>query len=173
MTGVVFFKTLELDRLTSFYTEEVGAVEEAVSRTLFENKTELKGIDLRYEWGYRILLRGASRYPPGGREGARRWFSSWFLPFCRAIERSELVHRYPDIGPEDIYVIVVRFYDDFLGGIPKKRSFETLISGFLFARKIRHRPSLFRLLFRLFGILVFRGATRKRERTGKKTGSSA
>jgi hypothetical protein len=50
-------------------------------------------------------------------------------------------------------VLVARFYRDLMGGFPKGVSFESLLSGFLFARRVRSRwllrqPAM-HLLYRL------------------------
>ena len=41
-----------------------------------------------------------------------------------------------DLLAEDIYVLMVDFYRDLLGGLPPNTSPKTLISGYLFARRI-------------------------------------
>lgn len=145
------------------YTEDGRELDGAITKRRFESESGIGSIDLRHKWGYRILLRGATHYPPGGNEGAHRWYSSFFLPFCDAIARSLLVRRYRDIQAADIYVIVVRFYDDFMGGVPKDTGFDTLISGFLFSHNLRRRRPLKSLLLRLLGIAIFRGSSHGRK----------
>ena len=143
------------------YKGDERNIESALTRRRFETETGLQNIDLRYELGYSVLYRGSAHYPSdkGVKMRAQMWYSSWFLPFCAEIKNSRLVKRYPDLAPEDIYVIVVGFYDDFMGGVPPAAGFDTLISGFMFTHSIRERP-LRRGFFRILRVLIFRGRRR-------------
>jgi hypothetical protein len=135
------------------------ALEGAVLRRRFEQETGLKSLRLIYERGYATLLREVNDFIPESgvagelRERARSWNSRFFLPACELIRRSSLPAAFPQAGEADLFVMIARFYQDLIGGYPSKISYESLLSGFLFARKLRSRRLLrrppMRLLYRL------------------------
>lgn len=149
-------KEAGIDFLDAYITEYIHdddeqAMEGALARRRFEVDTGIKNITLINETGFRQLLRELERF-----EGTpREWKSQWFLPGCRAIEESSLPKKYPDLRTEDMYVLLSSFYFDFMGGYPENISFESLISGYIFARNIKNpRPLrffLFRIIFSLLG----------------------
>jgi hypothetical protein len=142
-----------------------AALEGAASRRRFEQETGLKNVRLAFESGYSTLEEeiadfghadaAAGAAEPAPRERARRWHSTFFRPACALLERSSLSRRFPDAEPGDLYVTVARFYRDLMGGYPPGASYESLLSGFRFARRLPDRRPLraapFRLLLSLLG----------------------
>jgi hypothetical protein len=118
-----------------------------IARRRFESETGIKHIRLNRDENYLFLISEIEVISNGNsfEEKARFWASEYFFPLCREIEKSELVPHYPDLAVGDIYVLMVSFYKDFMGGIPGNMSYATIISGYLFAHQISHRRS-FRLL---------------------------
>jgi len=121
-----------------------------------------------YERGYSVLLREAAGFLHGGpeaagdpRERARAWHSGFFLPACRSIRRSSLPALFPKAGEADLFVMVAEFYQELMGGYPRGISYESLLSGFLFARRLKTRRLLrrppMRMLYRLFSGRLFGG----------------
>lgn len=137
------------------YRDDEGLINGSLSRRKFEQETGLKHAELVNESGYAVLLKDISLYPRElpVREKAREWYSSVFLPACTEIKGSELVRRYPSHQPEDIFVIIARFFHEFMGGLPHGVSFGTVISGFGFAHRIPQRRLLrsapLRLIYRV------------------------
>jgi hypothetical protein len=135
------------------------ALEGAVLRRRFEQETGLKSLRLDYERGYAILLREVNDFiPEAGASGklqdrARTWYSRVFLPACELIRRSSLASAFPRAGEADLFVMIAGFYQDLMGGYPSNISYESLLSGFLFARRLKSRRLLrrppMRLLYRL------------------------
>lgn len=131
----------------------------AVLRRRFEQETGLRSLRLRYESGYAVLLREVNEFiPEAGADGelkerARSWYSRFFLPACELIRRSPLPSAFPRAGEADLFVMIAGFYQDLMGGYPIKISYESLLSGFLFARRLKRRRLLrqppMRLLYRL------------------------
>ena len=106
-----------------------------------EQKTGLKNIRLDYASGYADLLEEAGEYSGGGdlAECARSWYSEVYLPRIEAIAGSELKSHYEHTRDGDLYLMVTRFFKDATGGVPGDVGFETVISTFLFARRLRSR----------------------------------
>jgi hypothetical protein len=135
------------------------ALEGAVLRRRFEQETGLRNLRLSYEHGYGILLREVNGFIPEAgvigelRERARSWHSRFFLPACGLIRQSPLPSAFPRAGEADLYVMIAGFYQELMGGYPPKISYESLLSGFLFARSLKSRRLLrrppMRLLYRL------------------------
>jgi hypothetical protein len=126
-------------------------------RRRFENDTGLKNIYLTHEIGYRVLLEEVSSFRGESIiEKAKNWYSEFYLPACGSIKKSTLLSEYPDLSEGDIFVIITEFYREFMGGYPENTGFQTLISGFMFARKITERRAYrkfpFKVLRRLFGL---------------------
>jgi hypothetical protein len=134
-------------------------------------------VRLAYETGYATLLEDIAAFVRtgeagaaeadggGGRQGAgeapsreqvRRWHSGFYLPACALLSDSLLSRRFPGAQPGDLFVTVARFYRDLLGGYPPGASYETLLSGFRFARRLPERRPLraapFRLLLAVLGL---------------------
>jgi hypothetical protein len=146
-----------------------AALEGAASRRLFEQETGLRNIRLAYESGYATLLEEIADFAPAGpseatggsvgdalgaadvprRERARRWHSATFRPACALLSSSPLSRRFPGAAPGDLYVTVARFYRDLMGGYPAGASYQTLLSGFGFARRLPDRRPLRAAPFRL------------------------
>jgi uncharacterized ParB-like nuclease family protein len=133
----------------------------AVTRRRFEQETGLKSLALSFERGYTTLLHEVAEYAPAEGEvavqdRARAWYSKVFLPASELIRRSPLPAAFPRGREADLYVMICRFYRDLMGGPPQGVSFESLLSGFLFARGIRSRRPLrrpaMRLLYRFFSL---------------------
>ncbi len=120
----------------------------AVTRRRFEQETGLKSLVLSFERGYTTLLQEVNDFLPEGgaaatsQDRARAWYSRALLPACELIRRSPLPAAFPQAREADLYVMVARFYRDLMGDSPKRISFESLLSGFLFARRIRSRRLL-------------------------------
>jgi hypothetical protein len=138
-------KEAGIDYLDAYITDYIHdddeqAMDGALARKRFEVDTGIKNIILTNEAGFRQLLRELEQF-----EGtAQEWKSQWFLSGCKAVERSSLPKKYPDLRTEDIYVLLSSFYFDFMGGYPENISFESLISGYIFARNIKNpRPLRF------------------------------
>jgi len=102
----------------------------AFYRRRFETETGIRGIDLVYESGYRVLLEEISRHGGGG--GAAAWYSGEYLPACRIIERTNLPSAYEELNPGDIYVLVADFFRKYAGSRPE-HGFDSVLSTFLFA----------------------------------------
>ena len=98
-----------------------------------------------YENGYSFLrdeIVDSAQDSADLRTAAKRWYSSVFMPAHREIEKSDLKRAYPDLTAGDIFVLITRFYRDFLGGVPEEVGFQTLISGYMFAHRIPQRRAL-------------------------------
>ena len=106
--------------------------------------------------GRRRRRRRAAADEPPSREQVRRWHSGFFRPACALLSDSSLSRRFPGAEPGDLFVTVARFYRDLLGGYPPGASYETLLSGFRFARRLPERRPLraapFRLLLAVLGL---------------------
>jgi hypothetical protein len=133
----------------------------ALSRRRFESRTGLKNINLFNETGYEVLLDEMSRAPVTGgpvkrdvRSSARKWYSEIFIPAHSEIAKSELPKVYPGLTPGDIFVLILRFYRDFFGGLPEDVSFRTAISGYLFAHALPQRRPWRFFPFRLLQTLI-------------------
>ena len=115
-----------------------GAHRGVVSQRFFEQQTGLKNIRLDYTSGYADLLKEVREY--GKSEDipyqARDWYSYVYLPRLDLIAESELKKRYASCREGDLYLLVSRFFNDLMGGIPKDVGFDTVISAFLFAHQI-------------------------------------
>jgi hypothetical protein len=118
----------------------------ALSRRRFESQTGLKNINLYFETGYAVLLDELSRRAGESGRGkrdlhsfARKWHSELFIPASSEIAKSELPKRYPGLTPGDIFVLILGFYRDFFDGLPQDVSFETAISGYMFAHALPQR----------------------------------
>ena len=138
-----------------------AALEGAAFRRRFEQETGLKNVRLAYESGYATLLEEVAGFGQtdaaagAGRERARHWHSGFFLPACALLADSSLPQRFPGASPGDLYVTVARFYRDLMGGYPPGASYQTLLSGFRFAKRLPDRRPLraapLRLLLALLG----------------------
>jgi len=119
----------------------------AVSQRLFEQQTGLKNIRLDYTSGYADLLEEVREYTEGYdiAECARQWYSEVYLPRLGLIAKSELKSRYEHARKGDLYLTVTRFFKALMGGVPQDVGFDTVISSFLFARRLRSKR-----LFRRF-----------------------
>lgn len=129
----------------------------AFLRRRFENETGLRNIRLTHEIGYGVLLdEVSSSVGESITEKAKNWYSGYYLPACSFIRKSTLISEFPDLSEGDIFVIITEFYREFMGGFPPNTGFQTLISGFMFARRIPecriYRKVPFQVLRRLFGI---------------------
>jgi hypothetical protein len=151
---------------------DTGALQGAASRRRFERETGLRSVRLAYESGYATLLEDIAAFSRAGtneagggardagqtpsREQVRRWHSGFFLPACALLSSSSLSRRFPGAEPGDLFVTVARFYRDLLGGYPPGASYETLLSGFRFARRLPERRPLrsapFRLMLAVLGL---------------------
>ena len=133
----------------------------ALSRRRFESRTGLKNINLFFETGYEVLLAELSRRSGAGgaekldlRSSARKWYSELFIPAVSEIAKSELPRVYPELAPGDIFVLVLRFYRDFFGGLPEGVSFKTAVSGYVFAHALPQRRPWRFLPFRIIQTLI-------------------
>jgi hypothetical protein len=139
----------------------------ALSRRRFESLTGLKNINLFRETGYEALLEelslgeevslrsgavGAGKR--GLRSPARKWYTELFIPAVSEIAESELPKLYPGLTPGDIFVLILRFYREFFGGLPEDVSFETAVSGYLFAHALPQRRPWRILPFRILQTLI-------------------
>ena len=113
----------------------------AVSRRLFEQQTGLKNIRLDYTSGYADLLDEVREYTQREdiAECARYWYSDVYLPRIRMIGESELKKRYEHTREGDLYLMILRFFKELMGGIPGDAGFEEVISTVLFARRLRSK----------------------------------
>jgi hypothetical protein len=136
--------------------DEPLEVRGALSRRDFEHRTGLRNLELARESGYRTLIREIEDCPGEEdlRERARGWHTEVYLPACRKIGASGMPEVYQGLGEGDLYVLVADFYRRFMGGKPQGVDFDLLISGFLFAHRIRERPSLPALLRGAVRLLV-------------------
>jgi len=135
----------------------------SLSRRRFENETGLKSVSLFNETGYALLNEEIHTAADGSQAragksgyskkefqaGARRWNSEVFIPACAEIGKSALPHAYPELAPGDIFVLILRFYGEYMGGLPKGVNFGTVISGYMFARRIPHRRAWRFFLFKV------------------------
>jgi hypothetical protein len=121
-----------------------------VSQRLFEQQTGLKNIRLDYTSGYADLLEEVRDYSGGDNiaESARSWYSEVFLPRLEVIAESELNSRYKQAREGDLYLTVTRFYKELMGRVPQDVGFDTVISTFLFARRLRSKRLLRRFPLR-------------------------
>lgn len=139
--------------LEYIHKSEGGAISGALLRRRFESETGLRNINLTVESGYGVLLEEVKKFHGEGiSENLKKWYSEIFLPACSVIRESQLLSFYPELNERDIFVLIARFYNDFMGGIPAE-DFQAVISGFMFAHSIpehrRWRNSPFRLLGKL------------------------
>jgi uncharacterized ParB-like nuclease family protein len=113
----------------------------AVSRRLFEQQTGLKNIRLDYTSGYADLLEEVREYAGQDdlAESARQWYSRVYLPRIGAIAESELKRRYEHTREGDLYLMVSRFFKELMGGIPQDVGFGSVLSSFMFARRLRSK----------------------------------
>ena len=133
-----------------------------ISRRRFELETDLMNIRLGRESGYAALLEEVNRYRAGMGRTARDWHSQVYLPACSAIRSSTLKQVYPDLRTGDIFVLILNFYRDLMNDLPDEFDFEDLISGYLFARKIRRLKRLRRLPYRVLTLVMGGGNQRRR-----------
>ena len=142
------------------YRDDEELINGSLSRRKFEQETGLKHVELINESGYAVLLKAISLYSPNlpVLDRAKEWHSTIFLPACEQIKDSELMRRYPAHNPEDIFVIIARFYHEFMGGAPQNVSFGTIISGFKFAHRIPQLKFLRTVPFRFIHRIVFNKA---------------
>ena len=112
-----------------------------ISRHRFEQQTGLKNIRLDQTSGYAELLQEVEDVTQGDSMFARAasWYTEVFLPRVRVIAGSELKAQYPKRRQEDLYLLVMRFYRELMGGVPVDVEFETVLSAFLFARRLSGR----------------------------------
>jgi hypothetical protein len=134
--------------------EDEEALAGALARRRFESETGLRNIKLVHERGYEVLYSEIGRYPlkDGITQKAKQWYSGFYLDSCKKIQQSPLPEKYPDLNVGDIFVIIMQFYREFMKTIPENVRFETLISGFMFARMIPQKR-----LYRLFPFRFIRG----------------
>jgi hypothetical protein len=127
-----------------------GAQRGAVSRRLFEQQTGLKNIRLDYTSGYADLLEEVRECTEREdlTECASLWYSHVYLPRLQAIGESELKKHYPDSREGDLYLMVTRFFRERMGKVPEDVGFDSVISTFLFARRLRSRRLLRRFPLR-------------------------
>jgi hypothetical protein len=154
-------KEMGVEYIDAYITEYIPEndrelLDGALLRRRFESETGIKNIVLTKEMGFEQLLKEVYAYPEGEKaeEKAMLWKSNWFLPGCAAIEHSSLPRYYKNLRTEDMYVLVSGFYSDFMGGYPEEISFDTIISGYLFARRIKNRRLLRFFLFRIFDFFL-------------------
>jgi hypothetical protein len=159
MLGVEFIDAYVKEYI---YRDDQELINGALSRRKFEQETGLKHVELVNETGYAVLQKDISLYPGElpVREKAVEWYSSVFLRALKEIKDSKLIRRYPTQKPQDIYVIIVRFYHEFMGGLPQGVSFGTVISGFTFAHRIPQRRLLRAAPLRLVHRILFNKARR-------------
>jgi hypothetical protein len=170
-------KALEMEFIDANVKEFIPGSEKemlsgALFRRRFESETGLKNIRLTSEIGYRLLLEEIeSSSGTSKAKKAKQWYSSCYLPFCAQIGRSEIQSYYPGYSEGDIFVLVARFYRDFIDMRCSKThlsgahdlSFRTLISGFMFAHRIPERRVFRSVPFRLLNRLVLAGEKKKQE----------
>ncbi|MGQ9616271.1 MAG: hypothetical protein ACUVWJ_07685 [Spirochaetota bacterium] len=130
----------------------------ALSRKRFESETGIKSIALTYEYGYRVLLEDISRYFEGAvsEQKARNWYNNIYLPAVYHIKGSMLPEIYRGLQTGDIYVLIIDFFNKFMGGIPVNISFETIISGFSFAHHVQRKNIFRRLSSSIMQLLFFK-----------------
>jgi hypothetical protein len=145
------------------HKEDSNALKGAMYRRRFEVQTDLKNIELNNETGYQFLLETIDN--PLSGEGSSLspnvWYTQQFLPACSEIEKSKLPGLYRDLTAADIYVLIMRFYTEFMkdGRLPVERAgsdFQILISGFMFAHKVPQKRIYRVLPFRVLSSLFFR-----------------
>ena len=76
----------------------------------------------------------------------------------------ELIHRFKLEEVQrtgDLFVLITEYYKDFMKGIPRDTGFQTLISGFMFARRIPERRKYRKFPYHAFS--AFFGLHRKNE----------
>ncbi|MFW6180353.1 MAG: ParB N-terminal domain-containing protein [Spirochaetota bacterium] len=136
--------------------DEPHEVRGALSRRDFEYRTGLRNLELAQESGYRSLIREIEelRGEDDLQERARSWYTDEFLPACRKIGAAGLPDIYRGLREGDLYVLVTDFYRQYMGGKPRGVDFDLLISGFLFAHRIRERASFASLLRGLVRLLA-------------------
>ena len=170
-------KALEMEFIDANVKEFIPGSEKellsgALYRRRFESETGLKNIRLTSEIGYRLLLEEIELYSGASNtHRAKQWYSSCYLPFCAQIGRSEMQSFYPGLSEGDLFVLVVRFYRDFVDMRCSKThlsgaqdfSFGTLISGFMFAHRIPERRMFRSVPFRLLNRLVLAGEKHMQE----------
>jgi hypothetical protein len=136
------------------HRSEEGALSGAMLRRRFELETGLKSISLTHEIGYRTLLDEVMKYPGTEMSEKRKgWYSEVFLPACSLIESSELSPLYPGLTGGDIFVLIARFFNDFMGGMPQE-DFRTIISAFMFSHTLPERRIWRKFPFRFLGRLM-------------------
>ena len=158
-------KDMKIDFIDAHVTEYVSRenfvdMSGSLSRRRFETQTGIKSITLTHENGYEALLEEVMQYPADGGviKKGRKWYSEIFLRACKRIERTSLPGHYREIQTGDIYVLINRFYRNYLGGVPHYTDYDTIISGFMFAHGIRQRrPLRFPLLNLLSALFLRRG----------------
>jgi len=139
------------------HRSETEMLSGAMLRRRFEIETGLRNISLAHEIGYRTLLGEVAKYP--GRdmeEKGKNWYSDVFLPACRQISLSELPSVYSGFSDGDLFVLVVGFFNECMGGMPVE-GFHTLISAFMFAHTLPERRTWRKPPFRFIGRLLSRG----------------
>jgi hypothetical protein len=148
--------------------EDVGSFTGAVYRRRFEGQTGLRNIDLHNEAGYQFLLEEVNNLTRGPEStwDSNVWYTRQFLPACSEIEKSKLSGLYKDLTSGDIYVMIMRFYKEFMGSdrppvVNEGKEFRPVISGFMFAHKIPQRRMYRILPFRVIGALFFKQPRRK------------
>lgn len=158
---VALAKEQEVDYIDAYITDYVedddqDEIDGVLLRRRFDVETSLSYVTLSNNRGYEFLLEEIQQYPKEEdiKEKAKKWKSERFLPFCRAIDNSALPNEYPELRTEDIYVLISRFYKEFMNGVPNDIGFETLISGYLFARKKKKQHRVRRLLMRTLSRLL-------------------
>ena len=75
-------------------------------------------------------------------------YSEVFLPRLEVIAESELKSRYKQAREGDLYLTVTRFYKELMGRVPQDVGFDTVISTFLFASRLRSKRLLRRFPLR-------------------------
>jgi hypothetical protein len=127
--------------------KDTSAREGVIARLRFESETGLSNINLLRDENYSSLLDEVQKF-----SNPDDWAKDRFFPLVRSIGNSPLAKHYQNLSGGDIYVLISLFYRDLLGEIPEEISNETVISGYLFAHKVRHykpfRTPLLTLLFR-------------------------
>lgn len=70
-------------------------------------------------------------------------------------KNSSLPEIYRSLQTGDIYVLIIDFFNKFMGGIPDNISFETIILGFSFAHHVQRKNIFRRLSSSIMKLLFF------------------
>jgi hypothetical protein len=136
----------------------------ALLRRRFETETGIRNISLTHESGYGVLLEEIRVLPEEEsiEVKARRWYNDTFLTASEKIKSSGLQKKYENLRTGDIYNLIMEFFRNYMDGAPPHTSFETLISGFMFAHGMSPRRLLRSLPLRIISALILGKGKRRR-----------